>query len=240
MQLVSALTGVTQSDPLKCEKPISAIVVTFNGAYSTLTDEEIKVFIESSEGRNIDIIKAGIKLKHVFLLSQLGEGAGIDDAAESQVFVKLTPGNALSITNNEKIMVEAKALDALKTYSIDGLELPVAARQTLEYERKVILAGDTTKELDVREFNGIVIENRANIEALEITYNNGITCKYNKRLIRHLMHQINDVAVTSVTAANQIFGLGDFIAMALNNASRISIETDGTETEVILSKVVNY
>lgn len=232
MEIIS-ITGKTQQKNIRVEKSISGILLQADQAFDDFTNETISVKIETTEGKNIDIIPT-IKVKALLEAGQMGEGAIKNSATLCSGLIKLTSGNSFALNNDEAIIITLEGLKSAKTYILDGLESPVINRNHLVYTSKKILAGSDRKEFDVRAFDFVIINPIDALESLEITFDNGVNRDYNKREIDFLARQVNDLVTSSSDSTHVIYSFSDQIMLNMQNATQLDIRTDKTEVDVYL------
>jgi hypothetical protein len=245
MEIFSGVTAKTKETNLRVNKAIQLLLVQCNDTFDNMSNETIKAYIETKDGANVQLIPS-LRIKPLFILSQLGEGSGIEVGGVTQLPITLAKGNALELENDETLIIDATNLRSAQTYDLDGFESPIIGRQALTYSTKKVLAGEAKLDLDLRGYTGMVIDNMSQISSLELTFVNGRTCKYNSRELKFLANGAqngNDLVIGSDVAANVKFGFaGGFLALAMQNVSSLYLERDSTvgEMEVILQKPITY
>ena len=182
-------SGKTKTgEEIRVTKPISAIVISSDRKLSELTNETITIYVERAD--NNETILQKISLLAFVLASAHGEAA-IDSSDGFKVLCELANNGSIELAENESLRISMEGLASASTYSIETIESPVARTEAIEYDKKVMLDGETVREYDIEDADLVVFDNADVIEEIDLSYDNGVTTKHTLSELRALQHDID-------------------------------------------------
>ncbi|WP_142786096.1 hypothetical protein [Changchengzhania lutea] len=166
MEIYNA-TGVVKTPILRVTKSIGALVFVVDLAYASIANEKITAHIERSNGSNEEIA-TNISLSAFMASSVFGEGKIITSATKTTVMCEIGNVGSIPLGENESIVITLDGLDALKTYEIHGIEMPIQAIERIFLTEKVFLNGQKNRTYEVIAFDEAVIIGA--FDKLRLTY----------------------------------------------------------------------
>jgi hypothetical protein len=235
MEIFENITGVTQKKGLRVEKPIQSLAFKTD---ATTLNAEIEAYVETNKGENFTIMPKS-SIKYLMEMAAAKEGHILMNPG-FEGSIDLSDTAAFDLQNDEVIVINITGLGSSQTYSLYGIEVPIKDRKLNQYTTKKIVNGDTTKYLDVREFEQIFVSNLSKIESVEITFLSGYTAKYTANELKAIMRSVNDVLYLGEDGSGNIIleggAQGDNLIFPLNEAATIYIEVVGDTTQDIVLK----
>lgn len=179
MELYNA-SGVLKTGEIRIAKPISALLIRTEKPFSALTNETITIFIERASGSNVEIATS-INLRDFILLSIYGTSAVYGDLLFNTIALcELTPLGAINLAENEAVKFKLDNLISTDKWVINGIEEPATTAISLRYDRKVALAGESVRSFDSSAYMAVCVTNFANIQQIQMQFDNGQICKYDQ------------------------------------------------------------
>lgn len=164
------------ADSCKINRAVAALVIGVS-SFSALTNEKLKVFIESPEGSDITVIPE-MELKPIMMMEAFGEGNiwRYKDGM-SRVNVLIGNGGAYELAQQEFLVPKLSSLKIAQTYEIRTLESGKRTTSLHKYEQGVVLAGFPNANLPLGNRALMVIKNYDKITEFQITPKDGIPYK---------------------------------------------------------------
>lgn len=165
-----------------------------------LGQELISIQVERNGGSNIEITQGFVSLKRFLLASTFGDDAigsfpaSFPESFKTVAVIELTDGGALVMGANDKLKIALKSLETTKRYVVDGIESPLSSDDVYMYEEKSIPDEQTNYDVNVKNFDILVMDDDARITELNITHDNGVVTKHSMREIRATTQDIDPVA----------------------------------------------
>lgn len=175
------------ADSCKINRAVAALVIGVSD-FSALTNEKIKVFVESPEGSDITIIPE-MELKPIMMLEAWGEGniwRHSDGLQRANILIG--DGGAYELAQQEFLVPKLSSLKIAQTYEIRSLESHKRTRSLHKYEQGVVLAGFPNANVPLGNRELMVIKNYDKITEFQITPKDGIP--YKADYMDMLCHQI--------------------------------------------------
>jgi len=192
-------TGVAETKA-EIQKGIESIVLYTDRTVEELGQELISIQVERNGGSNIEITQGFVSLKRFLLASTFGDDAigsfpaSFPESFKTVAVIELTDGGALVMGANDKLKIALKSLETTKRYVIDGIESPLSSDDVFMYEEKSIPDEQTNYDVNVKNFDILVMDDDANITELNFTHDNGVVTKHSMREIRATTQDIDPVA----------------------------------------------
>lgn len=192
-------TGVAETKA-EIQKGIESIVLYTDRTVEELGQELISIQVERNGGSNIEITQGFVSLKRFLLASTFGDDAigsfpaSFPESFKTVAVIELTDGGALVMGANDKLKIALKSLETTKRYVVDGIESPLSSDDVYMYEEKSIPDEQTNYDVNVKNFDILVMDDDANITELNITHDNGVVTKHSMREIRATTQDIDPVA----------------------------------------------
>lgn len=217
-------TGVTKSGEIKISRPVYALVIQADQAFSAFTNEKITAYVEKSNGTNIEIA-TNTPMIEIFPLLSHGISHIIEEAGTTRLMLPIGPG-AIALEENASIKILLDGLKSLVTYTVAYIEAPVLVETPYRVERKVATTDDSSRVFDVREFETVQISGMSAITEVFLTYANGQTNKYVPLELKAIA-EFEDPAFLSVDGVLK-HSPTNAVVFDLNEVIQIEIQKDNS------------
>jgi hypothetical protein len=214
----------TKTGELRVTRPIGALVVKMSQAFSALTNETITVFVERANGNNSNLM-TDIPLKAFIAASVAGNPALFSDDTTTTALCELCEEGSIDLQENESLKIKLDGLKSSVTYALFGMEYPVSASSGVKISRKNILAGETERIFDVPEEELMLIDGVDAILELNVTFENGHTCKYVPEELKAISRDFDPVKMVTIgSAAKTDYDLPNLITYPLLGVIKIDVK----------------
>jgi len=201
MQILGSFTGVTERKGVNIQKGIGQLILVKTGP-SVIADEIITLGLVTDRGRTSPIM-AGIKVRKPAVISQFGTGYQLQSKTGAGAYkcsfalnLTFTPA-AITLENNDYLVLDLTGLSADCTYSVYGAESSVSARNYVEYSSFTLQgAVDSQTKVYKPEVGGykLALANNGALATLRIAYANGAEIEYTTEELNTFMRLGNDIA----------------------------------------------
>lgn len=169
-------TGKTKSGEIKITRPVFALLVTGTGSFADLVNEKISVDIERNQGSTTSISNQQL-FTGVFPVSAHGVPAIKSSDTKWEAIFLLAMG-AIPLKDSESIKVNLTDLRAGETYTVSSIESPNVAVAPLKYDSKIMVSDDTAREIDIRGFRKMHVNNLSVISQIRLKHISGVVNTY--------------------------------------------------------------
>lgn len=246
MQIINvSATATVTSAKAEITKGVESLVFYSYKEFEAMQNEEIKIEVERNGGSNIEITQGFINLKKFVLAATYGDDAitcghpDLDEPFKTIAVIELTELGALVLGPNDKLKIELKNLTPTYQYIIDGLEAPNEGDDVYMYETKSIPAEQTNYDLNVKGNDIAVFDDLSSIQEINLTYDNGVVCKYSIRELRAMTQDVDPVAL--INQDGQVrSGIYTVMQLPLKGITNINVrKSEGEIIKFVLRKDVD-
>lgn len=185
----------TKTGQILVTKSIGALIIASSLAFEALTNEQIKVEIERSNGSNFEITKGFMSLKDFILLTTYGDDAVTHGETYAFTAVcELSDNGSIHLSEKDVIRIEMQGLKTAQTYVINGIEEPITSFEIVSFEQKSMGAEETNKVFQVTGNDICVLDKDASIEEIAYGFDNGQTIKYTLFELSVLSRSVDPIA----------------------------------------------
>ena len=188
MELYNATGKTKTGTEIRATKPIAALVVSGSKKLVDLKNEKISIHVERADQNESIAVK--IPLLDFILLSTHGEAA-VDTTNGFRALCEISNNGSVELGENESIRVEMEGLTSSESYKIETIEHPLVRNESIEFDRKSMLAGEESRDWDCEDADIVVFDNATAIEQLDIYYDNGVVAKRSLSELQALQHDID-------------------------------------------------
>jgi hypothetical protein len=206
-------SGKTKSPILRVSKAIGAILITASIPFETLANEKITAHIERANGNNEEIA-TNISLRAFIATSVYGEAVIKSTATDFSVICELANNGALTMSEDETLVISLTGLNSANTYTVNGIEMPVNSLETVFFTEKVVLVGQKNRKFDVSPFDECSIIGEFDVVKLEYATEEG-----NKTI------ELTRKELRAIAAEDNVLLMGSNVQMADTTFSVVGVIT---------------
>lgn len=214
MEILNTTTShATASGRIVLDKGIQGLIFHCSEFVNSLTDEEVKITIESPRGNRILTPEGEVNLKKFLLLLTYGTMAITGNAEyKTAVAFDLCRGGFIALGQGESLVIEFTKLKANIVYIFDTMEGFAPSNRIISFDD---LSIDTEKKSTVfpsAAYDMMVFELDANIKEISFRHDNGTVIRHTVRELGAISQTADPVAYMSGTgnAYSRFTGLLQF------------------------------
>lgn len=227
----------TKTGQILVTKSIGSLIIASTLAFADLTNEQIKVEIERSNGSNFEITKGFMSLKDFILLTTYGDDAITH--GENFAFTavcELSDNGSIHLAEKDVIRIEMQGLKSAQTYVLNGIEEPITSFEVVSFEQKSMGAEETNKVFQVAGNDIAIIDKDSNIEEIAYGFDNGQTIKYTLFELAVMSRSVDPIALINADGTVKS-GYSDKLQLPLLGIDTIEIrKSQGTTVNLMLRK----
>lgn len=230
MEILNTTTShATSSGRIVLDKGIQGLIFYSDKFVNDLTDEEIKITIESPRGNRILTPEGEVNLKKFLLLLTYGTMAITGNADfKTAVSFDLCRGGFIPLGQGESLVIEFTKLKADIVYIFDTMEGFAPSNRIITFDDLSIDSEKKSTVFPSSPYDMMVLGLDANIKEVSFRHDNGVVIRHTLRELGAISQTADPVAYMSGTgnAYSRFTGLLQFPLIGIQEIE--VIKTPGT------------
>lgn len=162
------------SEVISVTKGFGALIIASSRNPQDMTEERISLYVEKATGNQY--IAQDVLLKDfIGILTHQEDAIHYHNSFYHSMCELTEDGGYIDLSENETIKIQFSKIMANDTYIIYGFEEPVATKELLKIERKVMASETLTQDFNLKGYDVISLENLPALSEIQLNWDNGTT-----------------------------------------------------------------
>lgn len=238
MKVLHLLGGQAEGSA-SISKALGSLIFRSTAKWGFLNTELINLQIERQNGSNIEITEGFVPLKPFLAAATYGSDAitafkDFDNQVwETVAVVELAEHGHVEMGPQDRLIVSLKGLSSTYKYAIDGHEEPMPSKEIYEYRRRTIPADQSTYDVDVDNFDIMVLPLDPNWQELNFTHDNGTVTKHEWPELIAMSQDLDPVAIVAYDGTVSS-GLGSLLQFPVADIRTVNVRKIGNSASFIM------